>query len=169
MNSHQIYSMEQLEAAIRTQNDAEFDARHAFINMEKKIKKAEDALEWVKRYHEYHDVCKKIKTIKSQRKQEQYRYEHEGDFIFYEAAVRKLKEYKIKIPPPDWVTFAAQIGELESKKEDLRSEWQEENQLLKELRTARTNMEGLLTPARQQQQEEHHSHPAKRHTYGMEL
>ena len=169
MNSHQIYSMEQLEAAIRTQKDVEYDARHAFINMEKKIKKAEDALEWVKRYHEYHDVCKKIKTIKSQRKQEQYRYEHEGDFIFYEAALRKLKEYKIKIPPPDWVTFAAQIDALESKKEDLRSEWQEEKQLLKELQTARTNMEGLLTPATQQQQEKQHSQPIKRRTYGMEL
>ena len=169
MTSHHIYNMEQLEAAIKEQRTAEYNARHAVIDMEKKIKNATDALQWIDRYHENHDICAKIKTIKSEKKRHQYRYAHEGDFIVYEAAVRQLKKYKIKLPPPDHYDFSGKIIDLETKKDELQEAWQEQKQLLKELQTARTNMQGLLTPARQQTQEQQYPQTPKRSSYDMEL
>ncbi|MBQ6735675.1 MAG: relaxase, partial [Lachnospiraceae bacterium] len=138
-----IRTLAELDQAISDQVTAEFDARHAIKDIEKEIADCAELADWCVKYRENNPVCKKIKACKTKKEQDDFRDSHSANFILRDAAVRYFKEHNIT-QLPSAKALAERRADLISQKNESYNKWQEEKQLLQDLRNARTNMQAVL-------------------------
>ena len=143
MQEHNIQTIAELDKAISEQATAELNARHAVKDIEKEIADCAELADWCEKYRENQPVCKKIKACKSKKEQDAFRDEHSANFIFRDAAVRYFKAHDIE-KLPSAKALEDRRNDLISQKNASYNKWQDEKQLLQDLRNARANMQAVL-------------------------
>ncbi len=143
MQEHNIQTIAELDKAISEQATAELNARHAVKDIEKEIADCAELADWCEKYRENQPVCKRIKACKSKKEQDAFRDEHSANFIFRDAAVRYFKAHDIE-KLPSAKALEDRRNDLISQKNASYNKWQDEKQLLQDLRNARANMQAVL-------------------------
>ena len=112
-------------------------------DIEKEIADCAELADWCAKYRENNPVCKKIKACKTKKEQDAFRDAHSANFILRDAAVRYFKAHDIETLPSA-KELAERRADLISQKNERYNKWQEEQQMLQDLRNARTNMQAVL-------------------------
>jgi len=139
-------SPEELEAAITAASDAYNSSRKALKSLEGEITAKKELQRQVLAYVKTKPVRDGLKAIRSRKKQEEYRREHESDFIIAESATRYFKAHGIE-KLPKYKTLQAEIEQLTARKNIAYNDYREKKDHYQELQTVRHNLSRMIQDA----------------------
>ncbi len=139
-------SPEELAAAFEAASSAYDDSRTALKALENEIEAKKELQRQVLSYVKTKPVRDGLRAIKGQKRREEYRREHESDFIIAESAARYFKAHGIE-RLPKYKTLQAEIEQLTARKNIAYNDYREKKDRYFKLQTIKRNVEQMTQGA----------------------
>ena len=142
-------SPEELDAAYAAASSAYDDSRTALKALETELAAKKELQGQVLSYVKTKPVRDGLKAVKSPKKREEYRREHESDFIIAESASRYFKAHGIE-KLPKYKTLQTEIEQLTARKNAAYNDYREKKDRYQTLLTVKRNIEQMTQGAHSQ-------------------
>lgn len=160
-------SAQQSQIALAEAHDAVTDAKKKVKSFESVIKEKKELRRQIQIYRKATPLYEEYKQIKRKSKQEDFYRAHEPEFILRESALRYFKSHDIKKLPAVKV-LTAEIEDLISQENEAYNAYHNAQDLEKELRAIKQNIDRMLS--REQATQPEQTQPSKKkHRHDPEL
>lgn len=156
LKAKDIYTLEDLEAALKDRKDKNYDLNQQVIGAEKRMRELNNLIDNAECLMKYTPIKKELNEIKWKGKKEKFAEAHRADLALWDAANRFLHAKKVDIPylRASVKSWKAERDSLQTQHDVDYAKLKEERELVKELDQMHSLAEKILAPGRKEVREQ---------------